>query len=193
MKPYSFPLTKRSGVLLFFACVLLICLALPSALCASTADDEKAAQTDAILASADGVFNAMKAKDYPAIWRGLTLKSQKGIVKSVRKALDKTGIVNTDESVRDDFARGGELAQGYWGGYLVQFDPRSALDECTWNMGEIKKDKAEIILLHKKSENPAILKMYREAGAWKVGLDETFATRQMPFENSRFFHSPAKN
>jgi hypothetical protein len=69
-------------------------------------------------------------------------------------------------------------AKGYWSGYLSSFDPKTVLEQSAWKMGEIKKDRAEIILRYRKSSNDAILKMYREEGSWKVGLDETFSTRQ---------------
>jgi len=137
-------------------------------------------EAEAVLSAAEGLFNAMKARDYPAVWRGLSAKSQKVIVKGVRKALARVRIEATDAQVRDDFARGGELARAYWDAYLVQFDPRSALEQSKWDMGAVKKDKAEIVLLHKKSDHPAILKMFREDGAWKVGLDETFSSRSLP-------------
>lgn len=137
-------------------------------------------EAEAVLAAAEGLFSAMKARNYPAVWRGLSAKSQRVIVKGVRKALAKVKIEATDAQVRDDFARGGELARGYWDAYLVQFDPRSALEESKWDMGKVKKDEAEIVLLHKKSDHPAILKMFREDGAWKVGLDETFSPRSLP-------------
>jgi hypothetical protein len=49
-------------------------------------------------------------------------------------------------------------------------------------MGEIEKDKAEIILQYRKSEKPAILKMFKEDNEWKVGLDESFGARKfLPF------------
>jgi len=42
----------------------------------------------------------------------------------------------------------------------------------------VKKDRAEIVLRYRKSDHDAILKLFFEAGAWRVGLDETFSTRQ---------------
>jgi hypothetical protein len=48
------------------------------------------------------------------------------------------------------------------------------LEECDWKMGNIKKSEAEIVLQYKKSDKPAILKMYKENDEWKVGLEESF-------------------
>jgi hypothetical protein len=38
-------------------------------------------------------------------------------------------------------------------------------------------DRAEILLTHHGATHPATLKMFREDGAWKVGLVETFWSR----------------
>jgi uncharacterized protein involved in type VI secretion and phage assembly len=45
-------------------------------------------------------------------------------------------------------------------------------------MGPVQKNRAEIILRYQKSDHDALLKLFREEGLWKVGLDETFSTRQ---------------
>ena len=41
-------------------------------------------------------------------------------------------------------------------------------------MGQVKNDRAEVIIRYKRSERPAIIQMFREDGVWKVGLEETF-------------------
>lgn len=120
----------------------------------------------------------MSKAAYPALWSGLTEKSRKSIIRNVRKALGKTGLDYAEERIRVDFERGEELARDYWTGYLLQFDPKTVLEESKWSMGEVKKDKAEIVIRYKKSGQDAILKMFREEGVWKVGLYETFSARQ---------------
>ena len=120
----------------------------------------------------------MQRGQYTTLWQGLTAGTQRTIVRDVRKALDKEGKAQSEADVRRDMETGGELAREYWSGYLSNFNPKTVLEESRWRMGEIKKDRAEIILRYRKSENDAILKMFREGGVWKVGLDETFSTRK---------------
>ena len=134
--------------------------------------------TEDILSAAESVFQNMSKADYPALWSGLTAQSRKSIIGSVRKALGKAGLDYPEERIRVDFEKGGELARGYWTGYLSQFDPKTVLEESKWSMGNVKKDKAEIVIRYKKAGQDAILKMFREGGVWKVGLAETFSARQ---------------
>ena len=134
--------------------------------------------TEDILNAAESVFQNMSKAAYPTLWSGLTAQSRKSIIRNVRKALGKVGLDYAEERIRADFERGEELARGYWTGYLSQFDPKTVLEESKWSMGEVKKDKAEIVIRYKKSGQDAILKMFREGGAWKVGIEETFATRR---------------
>ena len=143
-----------------------------------SAADSRGEDSGDILTAAESVFQTMQKGDYAALWRGITGGTQRTIVRSVAKALDKAGKAQPEEAIRRDMETGGELAKGYWSGYLSQFDPKTVLEESKWSMGEIKKDRAEITLRYRKSSNDAILKMYREGGAWKVGLDESFSTRQ---------------
>jgi hypothetical protein len=51
------------------------------------------------------------------------------------------------------------------------------LEQSRWEMGFIKKNEAEIILMYKKSDRPTRLKMFKENDVWKVGLVETFWAR----------------
>ncbi|MBI5195614.1 MAG: hypothetical protein HZA10_04775, partial [Nitrospirae bacterium] len=55
------------------------------------------------------------------------------------------------------------------------FDPDLALKKAVWKMGEIKDNKA-VIILHVQGE--AELRMFKEDGRWKVGLVESFWTRK---------------
>jgi hypothetical protein len=133
---------------------------------------------DSILGSAESVFQSMSQAAYPALWSGLSAQSRKSIVQNVRKAVAKAGADYAEERIRADFAVGGDLARDYWTNYVLQFEPRLVLEESKWTMGEIKKDTTEIIIRYRKSDRDAILKMFREEGAWKVGLEETFSTRR---------------
>ena len=153
---------------------LVMFLTFPAALRAAGA--ENVAPED-ILNAAESVFRNMQTNDHVALWHGLSVATQRNIIRKVGKAMDKARQAYTEELVRKDFETGGEVARGYWSGYLAQFDPKIILEECQWKMGVVKKDKAEIIIRYRKSENDAILKLFREGGVWKVGLDETFSTR----------------
>lgn len=136
--------------------------------------DNNAGETDRILLSAESLFKAIKEKDYPKTWTLLSLKSRDIIVNDVYKAVSKTGVSCKKKDINEDFAAGGLLSMAYWNSYLERFDPDSVLEESAWDMGKIKKDRAEIIVLHKKAQAPAILQMFREDGVWKMGLEETF-------------------
>ena len=167
--------TKKFPPLIFFlAVVLLFFMAFPAVMRAA-ADPKEEAE---ILNAAESVFQNMAKRDCPALWRGLTAETQRAIVRNVHKAVAKAGQTFSEEEVRADFEKGGGLALDYWGGYLTQFDPKTILEESRWTFGEFKKDRAEILLRHQKSDYDAHLKMFREGGLWKVGLDETFSTRQ---------------
>ena len=167
--------TKRFPPLTFFVVVALLCfLALP-AVTRAAADPKEEAE---ILDAAEAVFLSMAKKDFPAVWRGITADTQRSIIRNVHKAVVKAGMTFSEEEVRADFEKGGGLALDYWGGYLSRFDPKSVLEESRWTFGEFKKDRAEILLRYQKSDHDAHLKMFREDGLWKVGLDETFSTRQ---------------
>lgn len=132
-----------------------------------------------IFAAAESFFNNMRKSDYPSIWSGLTVESRARIVRNVHKEMRKAGIGEyTDERIRNDFETNGEISNAYWRGYLVQFDPKTILEESRWTMGQVKKDRAEIIIRYRKSQHDAILKMYLQEGLWKVGLEETFYTRR---------------
>jgi len=131
-----------------------------------------------ILGAAESVFKSMKARDYPAIWQGLTMETRNEIVASVRKAEKKTGQEYTAEQIAQDFATGGPQAKAYWEAYLNVFNPDMVLEDCKWSMGPIEKNVAAVIVQHKKSDKPAILILKKEGGAWRLGLDETFGARK---------------
>lgn len=153
---------------------LICCLLLPAK--PQAAGDAR--DVGSVLSAAEAVFQNMSQAAYPALWRGLSVQSRRSIIKNVRKAIGKGGFDYADERIGADFAAGGDLARDYWTNYVLQFEPRLVLEESKWTMGEIKKDTAEIIIRYRKSDRDAILKMFREEGAWKVGLEETFSTRK---------------
>lgn len=169
---------KKTLILRLFVSLALTGLLLAAAFPAGPLAAEKDAGAGAVLDAAETVFQNMQKRDYPALWTGLSAKTRQSIVASVQKAESKSGRNHSEAEVRKDFETGGPLAREYWDAYLVQFDPKTVLDESRWTMGEIKKDRAEIILRYKKSEHDAVLQLFREGGAWRLGLDETFSTRQ---------------
>jgi hypothetical protein len=131
-------------------------------------------EIDKILFSAESLYKAMKEKNYPKIWTFLSAKSKNIIIDDIRKAEEKMGRKYTKEDIGKDFAAGSLLSRSYWNSYLEKFNPNSVLEESKWAMGKIEKNWAEVVILHKKSEAPAILQMFKEEGTWKMGLEETF-------------------
>jgi hypothetical protein len=135
-------------------------------------------ETGSILTSAESLFKAMQQKDYARIWESLSKGSQDTIVQDTYKALKPNGGNSTEEAIGKDFIRGGSLSSAYWDAFLKKFDPIMILDQSRWEMESIKSDKAEIKIIYKKAQSPAILKMFKEDGIWKVGLTESFWTRK---------------
>jgi len=98
-------------------------------------------------------------------------------VEAVHGQSKRAGGELADDAIEADFVAGRAIAKAYWDGYLQVFRPDMVLEESQWTIGEFGKDKAEIYILYRKSERPAVLQMFKEGGAWKVGLDETFGAR----------------
>lgn len=130
--------------------------------------------TDSLLRSAEALFQGMQNREYQHVWALLSRKSQQTIVRDTWNALKKDSGAYTEEHIRQDFIAGDGVAQSYWKAFLEQFDPVMVLEQSTWEMGEEKGDQAVIKLTYRKADRPARLKMYREDGAWKVGLTESF-------------------
>lgn len=118
----------------------------------------------------------MKEGNYSKTWSILSEKSKGTIIDDVHKATGKAGASYTKETIGKDFAGSGVLAVSYWKNYIDNFNPDLVLEESKWEMGKIDRNKTEIIIRHKKSGQPAILKMFKEDGVWKVGLEESFRT-----------------
>ena len=157
------------------AVILALCLLLPAALPVSAQTDGR--ETDAVLAAAETFFAKLKSKEYKTVWEFLTEKSQETIVRDTYKSFSKTVVKHSREEIAADFRRGEGVAGEYWQGYLSVFDPDLALNQSAWSIGMLRKERAEIRLLYKKAKEPAVLRMFREKGRWKVGLVETFWSR----------------
>ena len=135
-------------------------------------------ETAGILDSAESLFKAMQLKNYPEIWMGLSKTSHKIIAEQVHKAMEKAGEAGYSVAlVEEEFSVGGPVARSYWDAYLDNLQVDYILEQSRWEIGFIKKDKAEICLLYRKAGNPARLKMLKERNQWKVGLMETFRGR----------------
>jgi hypothetical protein len=141
-------------------------------------------ELDAILNSAESFFKFIKQKDYPKTWNTLTRKSQETIVDDVFKEIIKKQSSQKDikdysrEGIFADFVSGGPLSKSYWDNFLLYVDPNIILENSKWDIGTIKGNKANISVKYKKSDNPAILQLYKENSVWKFGLVETFWTRK---------------
>ena len=142
------------------------------------ADDPDKTLND-VIASAEGMFRAMKNRDYPAIWGVLTSVSRDTIVDDTRRETARSGGKEIPKAeIRRNFDASGPVARKYWDGFLERFDPDLALSLSLWEKGAIGADRAEILITYKTSEKPALLKLFREDGGWKVGLVESFWGRK---------------
>jgi hypothetical protein len=140
------------------------------------------AEEDSILSAAENPFIYMKNKEYVSIWNCLSVKSKRIIIDDVYTESKKAGVEYKKNDLLNNFNSGGMLARAYWDSFLAVFDSKIALEQCKWEMGKIEKNEAEVILKYKKSDRPAILKMYKENNAWKLGLKESFGARNLsPF------------
>lgn len=133
---------------------------------------EDAGSEAAILNSAEVFFISLKQADFKAAWERLSDKSRRTIIDEEYGILKEK--INKEDLIKD-FESGGERFLYYWNTYVEGFDPDLALKKAVWKMGEIKNDKA-VIILH--VEGDAELRMFKEDGKWKVGLVESFWTRK---------------
>ena len=150
-----------------------------SAIAANTPSED---EVNIVLTSTESLFKAMQGKRFVVIWHLLTEKTKQSIVDAVYRELRKAGNPIERGKILKDFADGGQLAQSYWEAYLFVFNPEMVLEQSKWSVGEVRQNRVEINILFRKSEKPAVLQVYKESGEWKVGLNETFGTRNMmPF------------
>lgn len=158
---------KKTFLTIFIA-LIMIQLSL-NGYCQKPGDEQ-----DRILVAAESIFKAMKKKDYPKIWALLTNASKSIIVDDVVKEESKSGGKYSREAVHNDFKAGIGLAAVYWSNYLAVFNPDIVLERSKWQMGKVAGGKAVIIITYHKADRPAELQMFKEDGAWKIGLEETF-------------------
>jgi hypothetical protein len=174
---YKLPVTSVTNYILFLFLLLFL-----SAVPAHSQPTE--AQLNALLVPAECFFKSLKDKNFTKTWSLLSRKSQDTIVDDVFKEIIKnkssqqTAEDFTKEQIMADFEAVRPLSTAYWNNFLNYFNPDLVLSQSKWEIGKIKKDKAEISIQYKKSDNPAMLQMIMENGAWKVGLVETFWTRK---------------
>ncbi len=83
------------------------------------------------------------------------------------------------------FCKRGPDARAYWHHYLETFDPDSVLIESTWKIGRAGAGDADILIRHKDSNRDAVLKVVKENGAWRTGLEESFGVRKQMLRLNR--------
>jgi hypothetical protein len=132
----------------------------------------------AMLKAGEGFFLVLKNREYGKIWGFLSQGSKERIVKDVVKAISERGETSNEESIRKDFENLGPVSFAYWSTFAQHFDPDLVLLESTWKLGKRKEREGEIILTHRQGRRPAVLRMFKENGEWKVGLVESFWTRK---------------
>lgn len=123
----------------------------------------------------ESTFTAMKDRDYALLFSQLSGASRSEIVDETRNAIAERGGEKLPAgAVERDFRQGGPIAKAYWEGFLRHFDPDTALAQSRWAMGEVKGDEARVLITHEGANRPAVIRLHRENGVWKVGLRETF-------------------
>jgi hypothetical protein len=128
----------------------------------------------AMLKAGEDFFLVLKNREYGKIWGFLSQGSKERIVKDVLKAISERGETSNGESVRKDFENLGPVSFAYWSTFVQRFNPDLVLSESRWELGKRKGDRGEILITHRDSKRPAVLKMVKENGNWKVGLTESF-------------------
>ena len=128
-----------------------------------------------LLSTVESTFVAMKNRDYPGIWARLSSASRNTIVEATRRAIARgSGGEAPRDRIEHDFREGGPVARTYWDGFLRRFNPDAALLKSRWEMGEASDTEAYLLITHEGAEKPALVRLYKEDGAWKLGLVETF-------------------
>ena len=130
-----------------------------------------------VLNTAESFFSFLKKENYSASWNMLSKESRQTIVDDVHKTYKKMGGKVIKADIKRDFDNKGNIFHSYWKAFVTNFNPDMILNESSWEIGFIKEQEAEIIIRHKKSSNPAKLKLFKETGTWKLGLTETFWSR----------------
>jgi hypothetical protein len=131
-----------------------------------------------ILGSAETFFISLRNSEYGAAWDLLSEKSHDTIISDVYEVSRKMNRDINREDIIRDFNNKGTMFTNYWNSFLWTFDADMILEQSRWEMGLVRKDKAEILITYNKSHRPTILTMLREKDAWRVGLVETFWQRK---------------
>ena len=131
-----------------------------------------------LFSAARNFFRNIEKKDYTLVWDAITVKSRETIINTIYKNQKKTGVRFSREGIMKDFDNCGVICKSFWDAYFSTFDPELALEQSKWDIGSIKKNKAEILITHRSAESPAKLKMFKESGSWKIGFTETFWTKK---------------
>ena len=162
--------SSRMTVLVVFG-ILLISMISPSHLFAQSLGDEHVIE---LFSVAQKFFRDLQERNYTGLWNAISKGSQKTIVRAIHKEKQNTGRDATIDSIKKDFEQCRAMCRSFWHAYFAAFDPELALKQSRWDVGFVKKRKAEILITHRDADRPAKLKMFREKGEWKVGLMETF-------------------
>ncbi len=140
-------------------------------------DDEYKALTP-ILSSAEIFFTSLKNTEFDTAWDLLSENSHEVIISDVYEVTRKiNGNINREDIIKD-FNSSGTMFTNYWNSFHQSFDADMILEHSEWEIGFIRKDKAEIIITYNNSLGPTILKMSKEQDMWRVGLAETFWQRK---------------
>jgi hypothetical protein len=176
MRPRDFflPPERRSMMKIALSSTLVFTFLL--SLCLYTACS---AHDETPIDSAKSFFEQLNERNYPAVWADLTAKSKETIVSDVIKENRRFGGGYSSDQIMNDFRAGGPAAVAYWKAFLNNFDPDKALRKSTWKLGKAGREEAQVIIKYRRAEEPAVLRMFREEGRWKVGLTETFWTRKI--------------
>lgn len=156
---------------------LLFCICLAGTLVFLDARTVFSGYTDGseglILDSAEIFFVSLKEKKYKDAWELLSERSHRTIINEVYNSVRDSGIEIKKANIVKDFDDNGIIFNNYWNSFMLNFDPDIVLNERVWEFEKIKPDSAVILL---KGSGITRLKMFREAGWWKVGFVETFWT-----------------
>ncbi len=179
MRPCFVRKTKQFVSLLFISCLAVMLVSCQAAQKMRVSPDEQ----NSILSAAEKPFIHMNEKRYRDVWEGISRKSKDAIVRDVLKACNVFHVTcDSATKFHEDFANAGPSAIVYWENYLAAFDPNSLIKESRWVMGKVGDEEADIVVRFRGSNGDAVLKVVKENGVWKMGLEESFGVRKwMPW------------
>lgn len=172
--PYPQGLGAVPFLFLLACCALLLCASCQAPRGAGLSPDEQGP----VFSAVEKTFVLMGERKSRELWESISRKSRDGIVNDILRSCEARKISCDGEGLRADFARGGPAATIYWANYLGTFDPNSILKDSTWRLGAVTSREADVVIRHKDAERDAIIKVVKEDGAWKMGLEESFGVRK---------------